>query len=164
MQVEDCVIFSSEFQTMASVIPAFAKPGDYLIVDKGVSLAVQTGVLLARSEVLWFNHNDMADLGARLQSLGEVYAKCKHRVFLVVEAVYANSGHTLDLTSIMKLKESYPFRIILEENFSVGVLGKSGQGVTQHCNIPTAQVEIMWFAWQLVWWGWWICCCYKRNL
>jgi len=143
MQVEDCVIFSSEFQTIGSVIPAFAKPGDYLIVDKGVSLAIQTGVLLARAEVIWFNHNDMNDLKARLQSLGEVYAKCKNRVFLVVESIYSSSGHILDLPQIMKFKETYPFRIILEESFSVGVLGKSGLGLTQHCGIPSSEVEII---------------------
>jgi len=106
-------------------------------------MAVQTGVTLARAEVLWFNHNDMADLGAHLQSLGEVYAKCKHRVFLVVEGLYASSGHVLDLNKIMKLKETYPFRIILEESYSIGVLGKTGRGITQHCNVPASQVEII---------------------
>jgi len=143
MQVEDCVIFSSEFQTIGSVIPAFAKPGDYLIVDKGVSLAIQTGVLLARAEVIWFNHNDMNDLKARLQSLGEVFAKCKNRVFLVVESIFSSSGHILDLQQIMKFKETYPFRIILEESFSIGVLGKSGLGLTQHCGIPASEIEII---------------------
>lgn len=142
-KVEDCVIFSSEFQTIASVIPAFAKPGDYLIVDKGVSMSIQNGVLLARSEIIWFNHNDMNDLNRALQSLGSVFAKCKHRVFLIVESIYANSGHMLDLPAVMKFKENYPFRIILEESMAVGVLGKRGMGITEHYGIAASEIEIL---------------------
>jgi len=63
--------------------------------------------------------------------------------FLVVEGIYANSGHILDLQQIMKFKEMYPFRIILEESFSTGVLCKTGMGLTQHYRIPSSEVEII---------------------
>jgi serine palmitoyltransferase len=62
MSAEDCIIYSYGFATVSSTIPAFSGRGDLLIVDKGVNYAVQTGVKLSRSDVVWFEHNDMADL------------------------------------------------------------------------------------------------------
>jgi serine palmitoyltransferase len=53
-----------------------------------------------------------------------VFEEKKKRVYLAVEALYANTGEICPLREIMRLKEQYPFRIILEESYSIGVLGK----------------------------------------
>jgi len=74
---DDSVLFSSDFQTIASVIPSFAKPCDYVVCDKGVSFAIQNGLVLSRSNVKWFAHNDMDELKAIFQSLTEVFQKKK---------------------------------------------------------------------------------------
>jgi len=143
MGTNDCVIFSSEFQTIASVIPSFSKPGDFLVCDKGVSFAIQNGILLSRSTVKWFEHNDMVDLLRVLKSLNEVFRKQKNRVFLLAESIYSNYGDLLDLKTVLKYKETYPFRIILEESFSIGVLGKTGRGLTEYIGVPSTKVEII---------------------
>jgi len=43
----------------------------------------------------------------------------------------------------MTLKNEYPFRLIINESFSVGVLGAHGRGITEHFNIPITDVEII---------------------
>jgi len=140
---DDSVVFSSEFQTIASVIPSFSKPGDFLICDKGVSFAIQNGILLSRSTVKWFDHNNIQDQQRVIQGLTEVFQKKKHRVFLLVESIYAKYGDLLDLKAVLELKEKYPFRIILEESLSIGVLGKTGRGLTEHIGVPSTRVEII---------------------
>jgi len=143
MGTVDAVVFSSEFQTIASVIPSFAKPGDYVVCDKGVSFAIQNGLLLSRSTIKWFSHNDMEELKGIFQGLSDVFQKQKHRVFLVVESIYTNYGDLLDLKAVLQLKEKYPFRIILEESLSIGVLGKTGRGLTEYIGVPSTKVEII---------------------
>jgi serine palmitoyltransferase len=143
MGTEDSVMFSSDFQNIGSVIPAFAKPGDFLVCDKGVSFAIQYGISLSRSTVKWFNHNDMHDLQRVLQSLTDVFNKKKHKVFVVVESIYVNHGDLLDLKALLQFKEKYPFRIILEESLTIGVLGKTGRGLTEHIGVPATKVEII---------------------
>lgn len=54
----------------------------------------------------------------------QVFGEMKKRVYLAVEAIYANTGDLCPLKEIMRLKEQFPFRIILEESYSIGVLGK----------------------------------------
>jgi len=91
----------------------------------------------------FFNHNDMDDLERVLQSLREVFNKRKHKVFLLVESIYANHGDLLDLKAVLQFKEKYPFRIILEESLSIGVLGKTGRGLTEYIGVPSTKVEII---------------------
>lgn len=135
MGYDQAVLFSSGFATIASVIPAFSKSGDYLICDKGLSLAAQTGIKLSRSEVIWFNHNDLKDLKRALESLRDVFRKKQRKVFVVIEGLYTYYGDLAPLPDILELKKEYPFRVILDESYSIGVLGVTGRGVTQHFNI-----------------------------
>lgn len=49
-----------------------------------------------------------------------------------------NSGQIAPLDEIVKLKEKYRFRVILEESHSFGVLGKSGRGLAEHFGVPVS--------------------------
>ncbi len=60
--VEEAIVFSSGYATVSSTIPAFAKRGDVVVCDKGISHSLQTGVLLSRATAYWFKHNDPEDL------------------------------------------------------------------------------------------------------
>jgi serine palmitoyltransferase len=42
------------------------------------------------------------------------------------------------LDEIVRLKEKYRFRVILEESHSFGVLGKSGRGLAEHYGVPVS--------------------------
>lgn len=143
MNVESAVLYSAGFATISSVIPSFAKPGDILIVDKGICFSAQTGIALSKSTVKWFNHNDMDDLKRNLDSTQDIFNAAVRRVFVIIEGIYENHCDIAPLDKIMKLKEQYPFRLILEESYSIGVLGKGGRGITEHFNIPTKEVEII---------------------
>jgi hypothetical protein len=47
-----------------------------------------------------------------------------------------NSGQIAPLDEIVRLKEKYRFRIILDESHSFGVLGNSGRGLAEYCGVP----------------------------
>ncbi|KAM0869112.1 hypothetical protein ACQ4PT_040898 [Festuca glaucescens] len=54
-----------------------------------------------------------------------------------------NSGQIAPLDEIIKLKEKYRFRVILEESHSFGVLGKSGRGLAEHYGVPIDKIDII---------------------
>jgi 7-keto-8-aminopelargonate synthetase-like enzyme len=62
MGAEAAIIYSQGFSCISSAIPAFAKRGDIIVADEGVSFAVQKGLQISRSVIHWFKHNDMQDL------------------------------------------------------------------------------------------------------
>ncbi|KAI9020469.1 pyridoxal phosphate-dependent transferase [Hyaloraphidium curvatum] len=146
MGTEDGIIYSQGFATVSSVIPSFAKRGDIIVVDDAVNYSIQKGVQISRSTVKWFRHNDMDHLQSILEEITRD-AKRKNkpltRRFIVVEGLYANTGDLCNLPKLVDLKFRYKFRLVVDESLSIGTLGASGRGVSEHFNIPTASVDVI---------------------
>nr|GLL37673.1 cell division control protein 48 isoform X2 [Ipomoea trifida] len=58
------------------------------------------------------------------------------------KGISSNSGQIAPLDEIIKLKEQYKFRVLLDESNSFGVLGSSGRGLTEHYRVPQTRKEI----------------------
>ncbi|XP_057501331.1 long chain base biosynthesis protein 1-like [Actinidia eriantha] len=140
----DSILYSYGLSTMFSAIPAFCKKGDMVVVDEGVHWGIQNGVYLSRSTIVYFKHNDMESLQSTLEkvTLDNKRAK-KLRRYIVVEAIYQNSGQIAPLDEIVRLKEKYRFRVLLDESNSLGVLGSSGRGLTEHHGVPVEKIDII---------------------
>ncbi|KAI3790288.1 hypothetical protein L2E82_03227 [Cichorium intybus] len=140
----DSILYSYGLSTMFSAIPAFCKKGDVVIVDEGVHWGIQNGLYLSRSTIIYFKHNNMESLQTTLEkvTLDNKRAK-KLRRYIVVESVYQNSGQIAPLDEIIRLKEKYRFRVLLDESNSFGVLGGSGRGLTEHYKVPIDKVDII---------------------
>ncbi|KAJ2656448.1 serine palmitoyltransferase component [Coemansia sp. RSA 1200] len=142
------ILYSQAFTTTLSVVPCFSKRGDVIVADEGVSFAVQQAVLLSRSKVHWFKHNDMADLERVLGEVNKQLAgrrgkKTLPRKFIVTEGLFHNTGDIAPLDAIVDLKRRYKFRIILDESYSFGILGKRGAGLTDHFNIDPHEIDLL---------------------
>ncbi|KAJ3330855.1 serine palmitoyltransferase component [Gonapodya sp. JEL0774] len=140
------IIYSQGFSTISSAIPAFAKRGDIIVADEGVSLAVQQGITISRSTVHWFKHNDMADLERILEKVKRDTARTRKPVtrrFIVVEGLYVNYGDLCPLPKLLELKHKYKWRLIVDESVSFGVIGKTGKGVTEEFNVPVTEVDMI---------------------
>ncbi|PON61888.1 Glycine dehydrogenase (decarboxylating) [Parasponia andersonii] len=140
----DSILYSYGLSAMFSAIPAFAKKGDIIVVDEGVHWGIQNGLHLSRSTIVYFKHNDMESLGNTLEKVtaGNKRAK-KLRRYIVVEAVYQNSGQIAPLDEIIRLKEKYRFRVLLDESNSFGVLGRTGRGLTEQFGVPVEKIDII---------------------
>ena len=69
-------------------------------------------------------------------------AAYSQRRFLVVEGVYANYGDLAALRKIVELKDKYHYRLILDESFALGALGKTGRGSLEHHDMSVDSVDI----------------------
>ncbi|KAK9476742.1 pyridoxal phosphate-dependent transferase [Lipomyces japonicus] len=142
--VPAAVTYAQAFNTISSTIPAFAKRGDIIVADAGVGVAVQKGIQISRSTVHWFQHNDMEDLERVLAKVqADLKGKPLTRRFIVTEGIFENSGDISDLPKIVELKHKYKYRIILEESWSIGVLGKTGRGLSEYYNIPATEIDFI---------------------
>ncbi|XP_062162737.1 long chain base biosynthesis protein 1 [Alnus glutinosa] len=140
----DSILYSYGLSTMFSAIPAFAKRGDIIVVDEGVHWGIQNGLHLSRSTIVYFKHNDMESLRNTLEKVTAENERAKKlRRYIVVEAVYQNSGQIAPLDEIIRLKEKYRFRVLLDESNSFGVLGSSGRGITEYFGVPIEKIDII---------------------
>jgi len=53
-----------------------------------------------------------------------------------------NSGQIALLDEIIRLKEKYRFRLLMDESNSFGVLGHSGRGLTEYYGVPVCTMAL----------------------
>lgn len=143
------ILYSDGASCSASTIAAFANRGDLLVVDEGVYEALGTGINLSRANVKYFKHNDMDDLRRvleRIEATDQQLGRQKNdqRRFIVVEGIYKNYGTVCPMDELIKLKEEFCYRLILDDSFSFGVLGDTGRGALEHFGLePMKHAEII---------------------
>jgi len=146
MGLPHAISYSDAASSLNSVVAAFAKRGDFIVADEGVNEALKTGISLSRSQVVFFKHNDMQDLARVLEEKAQYDTEkgrrpSDQRRFLIVEGLYRNYGDICHMKELLKLKEKFYYRVILDESFSFGVIGKTGRGVLEYFGIPVDAVE-----------------------
>lgn len=155
---EASILYSQGFSTISSVIPAFCKRGDIIVADRSVNFAIQKGILISRSTVRWYDHNDLKSLEDTLISVEKERKKRKGpltRRFIITEGIFERDGEMVDLPKLVgsfiliclascshyfglqvELKLKYKYRLILDESVSFGTMGRTGRGLTELYNVP----------------------------
>lgn len=141
---EQAILYGQDMVTPSSVLPAFVKRGDLCIVDTGVSMSIQKALIVSRCDIEWFNHNDMKHLENILEEITPMLDKQKplKRRFIVTEGFFTNDGSIANLPKIIELRKQYKYRLFLDESNSIGVVGKTGKGLTEHFDIPRSDISI----------------------
>eukprot|EP01028_Stygiella_incarcerata_P012373 TRINITY_DN755_c0_g2_i1.p1 TRINITY_DN755_c0_g2~~TRINITY_DN755_c0_g2_i1.p1 ORF type:complete len:495 (-),score=144.03 TRINITY_DN755_c0_g2_i1:1567-3051(-) len=142
---EACILYSYGFATVASAIPAFAKRGDFLIVDEAISKAIQAGVSISRSKTNIFKHNDVKDLEDHMIAFNkkELEKGIVTRKFVVIEGLYLNRGDIAPLKEIVALCRKHQYRLMMDDTMGIGVLGETGRGTCEHCGVDPMEVDIL---------------------
>jgi serine palmitoyltransferase len=149
---EASIIYSQSFSTASSVIPAFCKRGDVIVADRGINFVIQKGLQLSRSTIRWYDHNCLratsspSALVPVLEQLEQEFKRKKMpltRRFIVTEGLFSDSGSLTDLPVLIGIAKKFKYRIILDESFSIGTLGRTGRGLTELFNVPAEEVDMI---------------------
>ncbi|KAK7044202.1 serine palmitoyltransferase component [Paramarasmius palmivorus] len=143
---EAAILYSQGFSTVSSVIPAFCKRGDIIVADRGVTMAVQKGIEISRSTVRWYDHNDLKSLEEVLQAVEKDRKKKRApltRRFIITEGIFERDGAMVDLPKLIELKYKYKYRLVLDETFSFGSVGRTGRGLTELYNVPASKIDML---------------------
>ncbi|XP_074273599.1 long chain base biosynthesis protein 1-like isoform X2 [Silene latifolia] len=143
MGTSDSILYSYGLATMFSVLPFHCSRTNIIVVDEGVHWGIQNGLLLTRKKtIVYFKHNDMTSLENVLIDNILKHKRAK-KCFIVIEAVYQNSGQIAPLDEIVRLKDKYKCRLMMDESNSFGVLGHSGRGLTEYYGIPIGKIDVL---------------------
>ncbi|KAH9474532.1 Serine palmitoyltransferase 1 [Psilocybe cubensis] len=143
---EAAILYSQGFSTISSVIPAFCKRGDIIVADRAVNFAIQKGIQISRSTIRWFDHNDLNSLEEVLIGIEKERKKRRGpmtRRFIVTEGIFQKDGAMVDLPKLIELKYKYKYRLILDESYSFGSVGRTGRGLTELYNVPASKVDML---------------------
>ena len=98
---EKCIVYAQAFSAISSVIPAFCKRGDIIVADRAVNYSIRRGLEISRSNIKWYNHNDLEDMERVMKKVVQEQANKKlTRRFIVTEALFETVG---DMNNLPKL-------------------------------------------------------------
>ena len=124
---EDCVTFSTGFQSNLGIISAICGRQDYIFNDRENHASIYDGCRLSYAKVTRYRHNDMADLEKRLAETPIDAGK-----LIVTDGVFSMSGDICRLPDIAELAHKYKARIMVDDAHGLGVIGKGGRGTASY--------------------------------
>ncbi len=135
---EDCVTFSTGFQSNLGIISAIAGRGDYIICDKENHASIYDGCRLSYAKMLRYNHADMQDLERLLIIAKEADTG---GILIVTDGVFSMGGDIAKLPEICALAKKYGARVMVDDAHGLGVLGAHGRGTAEHFGLEN-EVDI----------------------
>lgn len=134
---EDCLLYSTGFQTAQGIIPTLVQRGEFVVSDKDNHACIVAGNLIAaggasyigdgQQGVVRYKHNDMAHLEVIISKLPLESPK-----LIVSDGVFSTSGEIVNLPAMVKVARRYNARILVDDAHAVGVIGKGGRGTASH--------------------------------
>lgn len=133
--------FSTGFQVNLGVISSLVGRDDVILCDRMNHASIIDGCRLSFGSTIKFKHNDMADVERLLKQFernGREAGK-----LIVVDGVFSMEGDIIDLPALVRLKEKYGARLMVDDAHSIGVLGKRGAGTAEHFGLVDSVDLIM---------------------
>ena len=128
---EDCVTFSTGFQTNLGIISCIVGRNDYIIGDKENHASIYDGCKLSYcKKLLRYNHSDMEDLERQLKSIPFDAGK-----LIVTDGVFSMGGDICKLPQIVQLAKKYNARVMVDDAHALGVIGENGRGTASYFNL-----------------------------
>jgi 8-amino-7-oxononanoate synthase len=113
------------------MISGLAGANDVILIDGDSHASIYDGCRLSGAEIIRFRHNDTVDMEKRLKRLGERASS----TLIIIEGIYSMLGDRAPLADIVQIKNSYGSILLLDEAHSIGVLGKTGQGLVEETGL-----------------------------
>ena len=143
---EDSIVVPMGYATNSTLIPILVGKGDVVFSDALNHASMIVGMRSSNAEVKVFKHNDMIDLKNKLEELktkGMKNGQQPKKVLVVVEGLYSMEGEFAKLKEIIALKKAYGFYLYVDEAHSIGALGKTGRGITEHLGCDFNDIDIL---------------------
>ena len=131
------LVFTTGYQAASGTISALAGLGDTVLADRGVHASLLEGARLGHGRVLRFRHNDLDQLERMLASGQGSDGRRPERVsrggtLIVTDGVFSMHGDLAPLGDLIRLKNAYGARLVVDDAHGIGVLGEHGRGTAEH--------------------------------
>ena len=131
-KAEAALIFNSGYDANLGLLSSVPQKGDIILYDQLCHASLRDGIRLSFAQSFSFTHNDIEDLGKKLRLLP---VNTERNTFIVTETVFSMDGDLCPLPDLIHLSKQYNAHLIIDEAHAIGVVGKTGEGLSQHENL-----------------------------
>lgn len=126
---EDAALLNYGYQGMVSIIDVLCSRHDIIVYDAESHACIIDGLRLHPGHRYVFKHNDLADLEKQLQrSTALIEKQGTGGILVITEGVFGMAGDQGKLKEIAAMKDTYSFRLLVDDAHGFGTLGKTGAG------------------------------------
>ncbi|RNF17332.1 putative serine palmitoyltransferase [Trypanosoma conorhini] len=146
---EDAIVCGMGFGTNFRGLPALFGRDSLVLSDSLNHSSLVNGIRMSGARLKVFKHNQFRQLETLLREAvvlgrnpnGEYVPWT--RIIIIVEGIYSMEGEIVDLPRVVALKKKYGALLFVDEAHSIGAIGRTGRGVTEHYGVDTKDVDIL---------------------
>jgi glycine C-acetyltransferase len=131
----DAFLLNYGYQGMVSIIDTLVNRNDVIVYDSESHACILDGLRLHMGKRYVYPHNEIDKLEKQLQRATKLAEKNCGGILLITEGVFGMAGDLGRLDEIVKLKEKYNFRILVDDAHGFGTMGKTGAGTGEHFGV-----------------------------
>jgi glycine C-acetyltransferase len=124
---EDTILYAAAFDANGGVFEPLFGEEDAILSDALNHASIIDGIRLCKAQRFRYEHNNMADLEAKLQQA----QSARHRI-IVTDGSFSMDGTIAQLDKICDLADQYKALVMIDECHSSGFLGKTGRGTHEY--------------------------------
>ena len=125
---ESSYVLNFGYQGILSTIDTLVSKNDVIVYDIDSHACIIDGVRLHLGKRFTYKHNDIESLEKNLIRASKVANKTGGGILVISEGVFGMRGEQGKLKEIVKLKEKYKFRFLVDDAHGFGTLGTNGSG------------------------------------
>ena len=124
---EDSILYAAAFDANGGVFEPLFNEQDAIISDALNHASIIDGVRLCKAQRYRYEHNNMADLEAKLKESSSLRSR-----IIVTDGSFSMDGTIAQLDKICDLADKYDAIVMIDECHSSGFLGKTGRGTQEY--------------------------------
>lgn len=136
---ESALLFNSGYHANLGIIAGLMRKDDCIFSDKLNHNSILAGIKQSNADFFRYKHLDYNHLEDLLKTHRQAYKNA----LIVSESVFSMDGDCASLADLIFLKEKYDCKMMLDEAHSVGVLGKTAQGLCNEEKNFIPQIDII---------------------
>ena len=127
---EDTILYAAAFDANGGLFEPILTSEDAIISDTLNHASIIDGVRLCKAHRFRYESADMEDLEDQLK-----IAQTHRFRLIVTDGVFSMDGHVAPMDKICELAEKYDALVMVDECHSAGVVGETGNGVSELYNL-----------------------------
>jgi glycine C-acetyltransferase len=116
------------YQGIMSVIDSILDRKDVVVYDSECHACIIDALRMHLGKRYVFPHNDIENCEKQLQRATKLAEETGGGILVITEGVFGMTGDQGRLADIVKLKEKYDFRLLVDDAHGFGTMGKTGAG------------------------------------
>lgn len=125
---ESAYLLNYGYQGIMSAIDSLLDRKDVVVYDSECHACIIDALRMHLGKRYVFPHNDIENCEKQLQRATKLAEETGGGILVITEGVFGMTGDQGKLEEIVKLKEKYQFRLLVDDAHGFGTMGKTGAG------------------------------------